>query len=418
MTNYLVAGLGFGDEGKGSIVDYLCSGHFPDRGRLVVRFNGGAQAAHNVVTGEGRHHTFAQFGSGTLQGARTHLSRFMLLNPLNMMREAAHLQELGIADPWGLVTADPGAMVITPYHVLACRQREENRSPGRHGSCGEGIWETVLLGLTHPSTTLRAGDLTDRGRTYGKLISIAAALSGKGGTPFSAPLPSEIAAEYQKLAALIAIRPDPEVLGPALKEGGVVFEGAQGILLDPHYGCDPYVTGTDTTFANAEALIHEAGGASAVRIGVTRTYMTRHGPGPFPTEDKALSIPEPHNRENPWQGPVRCGYLDVKALRYALRSCNGVDMIALTHMDTLVRHQGLARICLDYGPADGGGDFWADAGHANYSYCDVTLGGFPASLAYHAGCPVGILSYGPDAACKVSGPSGLATAAIKEEVAL
>src|SRR5262249_276861 len=113
----LVAGLGFGDEGKGSIVDFLVR---KTGARMVVRYNGGAQAAHNVIANDGgreRHHTFAQFGSGTLAGADTLLSRFVHVNPLSLFSEARHLSTLGIHDPLSRVHIERGAHVTTPFHV-------------------------------------------------------------------------------------------------------------------------------------------------------------------------------------------------------------------------------------------------------------------------------------------------------------
>src|SRR5262245_62300875 len=114
----LVAGLGYGDEGKGSIVDFLARQPRPGtRAGLVVRFNGGAQAAHNVVTEDGRHHTFAQFGSGTFTpGVRTHLSQHVLVDPLALVTEAEHLASLGVPDALDRLTVDREALVTTPYH--------------------------------------------------------------------------------------------------------------------------------------------------------------------------------------------------------------------------------------------------------------------------------------------------------------
>ena len=101
----IVADLGYGDAGKGTVVDWLCATRPV---HAVIRFNGGAQAAHNVVLPDGRHHTFAQFGSGTLRGVPTHLSRFVVVDPLALSAEAAHLVRLGVPDPFGLLTFDEG----------------------------------------------------------------------------------------------------------------------------------------------------------------------------------------------------------------------------------------------------------------------------------------------------------------------
>src|SRR5687768_225602 len=150
---FAVVGLGYGDEGKGTVVDYLTRKH---TAHTVVRFNGGAQAAHNVVTPDGKHHTFAQFGSGTLAGARTHLSRFMLVNPLDLFNEARHLESLGIADPLQLVTISPDALVTTPLHVAANLIRELQN---QHGSCGKGIGETQRTADDLGDAALRVSDL-------------------------------------------------------------------------------------------------------------------------------------------------------------------------------------------------------------------------------------------------------------------
>ncbi|TDB72357.1 adenylosuccinate synthetase, partial [Actinomadura sp. KC216] len=163
MEHVIVVDLGFGDAGKGTVVDHLCStrpaflgGRPPrppgERGvATVVRFNGGAQAAHNVVLDDGRHHTFAQFGSGTFTpGVRTHLSRFMLVDPLALAAEADHLRALGVADALDRLTADRDALLTTPYHRAANRARETARGAARHGSCGMGIGETVAYAQAHP----------------------------------------------------------------------------------------------------------------------------------------------------------------------------------------------------------------------------------------------------------------------------
>ncbi|NUP38314.1 MAG: adenylosuccinate synthetase, partial [Streptomyces sp.] len=144
-THTVVVDLGFGDAGKGATVDRLCRGGGVT---AVVRFNGGAQAAHNVVTPDGRHHTFAQFGSGTLHGVPTHLSRFTVVDPLALAAEADHLRGLGVPDPYGLLTVDREAPLATPYHAAANRLREQARGAARHGSCGMGVGEAARYALT------------------------------------------------------------------------------------------------------------------------------------------------------------------------------------------------------------------------------------------------------------------------------
>ena len=120
--------------------------------------------------------------------------------------------------------------------------------------------------------------------------------------------------------------------------GTIIFEGAQGILLDEWYGFHPYTTWSTTTFKNAEQLLAEQSYAAEVtRIGVMRAYATRHGPGPFVTEDAQLSLalPDAHNGHNLWQRQFRVGYLDLVATRYALDIAGSVDCLAVTHLDRL-----------------------------------------------------------------------------------
>jgi adenylosuccinate synthase len=363
MTGHLiVVDLGYGDAGKGTIVDWLVTRAARTEGSqvsTVVRFNGGAQAAHNVIRDDGRWHTFAQFGSGTFTpGTRTFLSRFMLVDPLAMTAEAANLARLGIPDPLGLVTIDADALLTTPYHRAANQAREAARGDGRHGSCGMGIGETARYALDHPEDAPRAGDMTSPRTMVRKLTQLCDRLAEelRDNPPASVdgtlPPPADLAAVYRAVAGRIQLAGDGH-LARLLREGPVVFEGAQGVLLDEWRGFHPYTTWSTTTFANAETLLAEAG-QTATRLGVTRTYQTRHGPGPFPTQDPALRLPEPHNGNGRWQGPFRVGHLDAVALRYAVAiaggvaGAGGVDAIALTHLDAARNHPAQLRICRAY----------------------------------------------------------------------
>src|SRR6266545_215189 len=171
---FLTVDLGFGDSGKGSIVDFLTRIH---AAHTVVRYNGGAQAAHRVVTDgpNPREHVFAQFGSGTLAGAATHLSRFMLLDPLAMVAEERHLQSLGVPDAFQRTTIDERALVITPFQRAANRLKELARGDGRHGSCGMGIGETMADYLRYGDRVVLAGDLASSDALRAKLAFVRAA---------------------------------------------------------------------------------------------------------------------------------------------------------------------------------------------------------------------------------------------------
>ena len=365
MTDHIiVVDLGYGDAGKGTIVDRLCRGGDGGDGgdggegrdvHTVVRFNGGAQAGHNVVAPDGRHHTFAQFGSGTLvPGVRTHLSRFMLVDPLALGTEAAHLAALGVPAPLAGLTVDRRALLTTPYHAAANRHRESARGNDRHGSCGMGVGETARYALDHPADAPTAADCTAPARLHATLTRLRDRLTADLGLPGPlGPPVDDCVSAFLAFAERVTLTDDTH-LARLLRTERVVFEGAQGVLLDEWHGFHPYTTWSTTTFANAETLLAEAGRpGTALRLGVLRSYTTRHGPGPMVTEDQQLSaaLPEPHNSHGRWQGGFRRGHFDAVAHRYALAVCGGADALALTHLDAPARHPQLS-ICESYLLAD------------------------------------------------------------------
>jgi adenylosuccinate synthase len=336
----IVVDLGYGDAGKGSIVDWLCR-QATRAGRsgtaTVVRFNGGAQAAHNVVTDDGRHHTFAQFGSGTfVPGVRTHLSRFMVVEPLALATEAEHLRTVGVPDALDRLSVSGDALVTTPFHRAANQARERARGAGRHGSCGVGVGETVRLALDDPAAALRVADLADPRQLRVILRAVRDALVDELGDDMLAGVPplDAIAETFGCFAGAVTVV-DDAALREHARRGPLVFEGAQGVLLDEWRGFHPYTTWSTTTFDNACTLADELGLGDVHRLGVTRAYQTRHGAGPFVTEDPSLDgvLPERHNGTGAWQGRFRVGHLDLVALRYAIEVCDGIDSLALTHLD-------------------------------------------------------------------------------------
>ncbi|SBW27118.1 adenylosuccinate synthetase [Protofrankia symbiont of Coriaria ruscifolia] len=339
----IVVDLGFGDAGKGTVVDHLCA-RASVRGRpvrAVIRFNGGAQAAHNVVTDDGRHHTFAQIGSGAFTaGTATHLSRHMLVDPLALAAEADHLEAAGVPGPLARLTVHRDALITTPYHVAANRIRERARVPARHGSCGMGIGETVAHALAHPDDSPRAGDCLAPTRLRRLLTVLRDRLTDELG-PLAAPAVDDCAAAFRAFSEAVDLVDDSYVR-MLLRGGPVVFEGAQGVLLDEWNGFHPYTTWSTATPANADKLLADAGMAGeALRLGVVRTYTTRHGAGPLVTEEAELTaaLPDVHNGTGPWQGAFRVGHFDAVAHRYAADVVGGVDAIALTHLDVAARHR-------------------------------------------------------------------------------
>lgn len=398
----LVQGLAFGDEGKGSIVDSLTLEH---SAHTVVRFNGGSQAGHNVVVAY-KHHTFAQFGSGTFAGADTHLSKFMLVNPGNLLREGARLLELGINDVWDRITVHGEALVTTPYHVYANRR---NPDTAQHGTCGMGIGETMRFANDWPDAALRVKHLADPGNTRERLAIIKEHLAIPDGLDAR-----KIMLEYHTFVDHVRIVGDGYLQDRFKRPGAIVFEGAQGALLDQDYGFHPHTTWSDCTFGNAAKLL-EGSGLAQTRIGVLRTYMTRHGTGPLPTHDTRLNHPEPHNNAAGYQGEFRQGHFDVPLAKYALNVLGPIDALAITHIDRVNAAEPF-RVCIAHSEAP---DLWkgprrpADLewqafltkalAESSPGYVSASLGepeDAAREIAAYLGVPIVVTSHGPTAADK------------------
>jgi adenylosuccinate synthase len=349
----LVVDLGFGDAGKGTVVDYLAR-----RGnvRWVVRFNGGAQAGHNVVAPDGRHHTFAQFGAASfVPGVRTFLSKHMVVHPTALLVEARHLREVGVSNVLERILVSRDALCITPFQQAANRLRELARGSSRHGTCGVGVGETVSDALADPAAAVRMSDLADANslrsklhrvqeRKRAELVDLVKSLRTNTDAARELEMLEEPSVIDGWIEACAPLREAGLVLPPqAMKsllreDGDVVFEGAQGVLLDEWRGFHPHTTWSTCTFDNAIELLREHSfDGRVVKLGVLRSYTTRHGQGPMPTEVPELlaSLPEPHNNAAGWQGVFRVGWADWVLSRYAIAACGGVDGLALTHLDRI-----------------------------------------------------------------------------------
>jgi len=245
---------------------------------------------------------------------------------------------------------------------------EISRGASRYGSCGKGIGQAMTDWNMFSKMTLLAGDMNDKTIMRQKLdfvwrLKLDLAEQLVDNQPDNKQLQEylekikqldyveQLIEEYYTFALSNVRIKNEHFLEELLNgKGCVVFEGAQGALLDTEYGFYPYVTKTKTTFENAEKLISQCGYSKQVkRIGVMRAYFTRHGAGPFVTEDKCLTeqIPDVHNGQNEWQGDFRIGWFDLVAAKYALKIIGGVDFIALTNFDRL-QGNGKMQVCRSY----------------------------------------------------------------------
>lgn len=345
-----VLGLGFGDCGKGLFTDHLVRVH---GAHTVVRFNGGAQAGHNVVLPDGRQHTFSQFGAATfVPGVATMLAFPVVVHPGALLVENAYLQRAGVHDALQRLSIDGRCRINTPFHQAAGRLREVRRGQGAHGSCGVGVGETVRHALAFPQQILHYGDLVHPGRALEILDATRLQLLREfddlsGGAAITQELAllrdAQLARHWlESIQPLLRAVPPASIeqVGLRLQRNGtVLFEGAQGVLLDEWRGFHPHTTWSTIHTDAVTAVARDAGLDGPVRqLGVLRSYLTRHGNGPLPTFDPALAaLAEPHNGDASWQGVFRRGQPDQLLLRYALEVVGRLDGLLLSHLDVFRR---------------------------------------------------------------------------------
>jgi adenylosuccinate synthase len=338
MKVYTIVDLGFGDAGKGTTIDFL-SRLTPST--LIVRYNGGPQAAHNVVTADGIHHTFAQFGSGTLvPSVRTYLSKYMWIEPLSLLNENEGLKRKGVNNALSRLIIDMDTPIITPFQKSANKIKETFR---KHGSCGMGMGEAVedslnglVLRVSDLSSPLKALDILrkiqEKKAEECKHINILQEET----QVLNDIEASEICYElYLHLFNQVDLVEDMKLFDC----DQLIFEGAGGVLLDENYGFHPHTMWTTTTTDNVRKLWK----GDTTTLGVIRTYSTRHGNGPF-VSNNTEKFPEKFNVTNRWQGEFRVGALDLVATKYALKATGGVDALVITHLD-----ESPDKVCDAYG---------------------------------------------------------------------
>lgn len=303
MKHIAVIGLGFGDEGKGRVVDWLCSQEpNPTEDVLVIRFSGGPQAAHRVVLPNGVEHIFSSFGSGSLRGVPTLLTEKVLVNPIAILNEYDILERKCETKP--KLYAVRECPIITPYDMAWNRQSKERNN----GTCGAGIFATVRreragchfwLEDLFSSEIVRKFKIEQVARFYHKLKML----------PKYTQSFLDACTEMIDRKILNCIYPPTRLI-----HGTRIYEGSQGLLLDQNYGFYPYVTPSNTGIQNLKYIAR----LREVYL-VTRAYQTRHGNGPMSpiVENKIKDDINEKNVENEYQGSFRKTILDLDLLKYA-----------------------------------------------------------------------------------------------------
>jgi adenylosuccinate synthase len=331
----VVVGAQWGDEGKGKIVDVLS-----ERFSVVARYAGGHNAGHTVIIG-GQKFVLQLIPCGVLRpDCRAVIGNGVVLDPMAFLKEVGRLRELGVDIDRQLFVSNR-AQVILPYHRMIELAAES--APGRQkiGTTSRGIGPAYEDKMARNG--LRVVDLLNRGllKTHienacREKNAIAHALFG------TEPLdPAQMYEEYAEAAE--KVRPfvvdSAALLNKALRDGeSVMFEGAQGTMLDIDHGTYPFVTSSSATAGGAVTGTGVGPTAIGTVIGVTKAYVTRVGEGPFPTEIHDASGETLRARGQEYGAvtgrPRRCGWLDLPLLRYS-NQINGTEWLVVTKLDVL-----------------------------------------------------------------------------------
>lgn len=328
METHVVIGAGYGDEGKGLFTNY-----FSDSKTLNIRFNGGAQAGHTVEK-NGHRHVFHHFGSGTFSGAHTFLDKHFVVSPELFIYEYASIKA-----NVHQVYVHPDCLVTTPYDVLLNKFLENSRGGKRHGSCGVGFGETIERSQ-NPEFKLTFKDLSDSAKVKSTLEKIRDNYIGIRLEAFSATVndliisllttekdlfqkfPETFLLPVQRMLAIIDLC-EPYSQDFYKNYRKIVFEGAQGLMLDQDYGEFPHVTRSNTGLKNVVETLKEFGIKENIHIHyITRIYKTRHGAGPLKKECSSLpyiDFSDMTNSPNPYQGSIRLAPIDTEELSNAIK---------------------------------------------------------------------------------------------------
>ncbi|HUN49628.1 MAG TPA: adenylosuccinate synthase [Candidatus Sulfotelmatobacter sp.] len=346
MTNVAVVGAQWGDEGKGKIVDWLS-----ERADVVVRFQGGHNAGHTLVIG-GVTYKLSLLPSGVVRGKLSVIGNGVVVDPWALLEEIDKLAALGVrVTPETLKIAD-NATLILPLHRDLDALREDTNSLIQIGTTRRGIGPAYEDKVGRRA--IRLCDLTDRAAVEAKVDTLL-----HHHNALRAGLGRELVDRAALIDELMAIA--PKILPYCdtvwlrlddLRRAGkrILFEGAQGAMLDVDHGTYPFVTSSNTNAAQAAIGSGLGKGALGFVLGITKAYTTRVGAGPFPTElddEIGRGLGERGKEFGVNTGRKRrCGWFDAVMVRQAVK-VNGITGIALTKLDILDGLEEL-KVCIGY----------------------------------------------------------------------
>ena len=416
MTNVAVIGAQWGDEGKGKVVDWLA-----ERADVVVRFQGGHNAGHTLQVAN-ETYKLSLLPSGVVRGTLSIIGNGVVVDPWALLEEMDRLRGQGVAVSPETLRLAESATLILPFYGRVDRLREKRRGKGAIGTTGRGIG--VAYEDKAGRRAIRVADLYDDAGLREKIGHLLehhnALLRGWGAEEIA---PDELIAGLEEVRGPLAPYVDCvwERLDGLRRSGKrLLFEGAQGILLDVDHGTYPFVTSSNTVAAAAAVGSGMGPGAVGYVLGIAKAYTTRVGGGPFPTEledDVGARLAERGREFGTVTGrPRRCGWFDAAAVRQAVR-LSGMDGIALTKLDVLDGLESL-EVCTGYriggrmlsrlpaSQADQAAvepvyeqlEGWSEstAGATGWAQLPATAVKYVRRIEELIGCPVAMLSTGPD----------------------
>lgn len=368
MSAFIVLGAQWGDEGKGKMTDYLA-----EEANVVVRYQGGNNAGHTVEVGE-KQYKLHLIPSGILHDEKLNvIGNGVVVDPKAFFTEIDYLKEEGVkVTPEKLIVSDR-AHVIMPYHKVLDKLKEKARGKNDIGTTGKGIGPCYTDKFERCG--IRVCDLIDK-EVFKEKLKDNIEMKNKyivnvlGGEPLSF---EEIYEEYSKYGEKLkhfVKDTSVRVYNEIKEDKTVLFEGAQGMLLDIDYGTYPYVTSSNTTAGGVANGVGIGPNMITNAVGIAKAYTTRVGKGPFPTEledETGEWIREKGHEYGVTTGRSRrCGCLDIVILKTSVR-VSGLTSLAVTKIDTLA---GLEKVKMCVG----------------YKFNDEIIDYFPASLEDLAKC--------------------------------
>lgn len=350
--NVVILGTQWGDEGKGKVVDLLT-----EDVAAVVRFQGGHNAGHTLVI-DGKKTVLHLIPSGILRdGVQCIIGNGVVLSPAALLKEVEELQEQGVPAAERLKIS-PACPLILPYHIAMDQAREVAKGDKKIGTTGRGIGPAYEDKVARRA--IRVADILDKERFAEKLKEVLAFYNFMLENFYKVEPVSfdEVYEEGLKMAEFL--RPmvtDTISLLHDLRKAGanIMFEGAQGSLLDVDHGTYPYVTSSNTTAGGAPSGTGFGPLYLDYVLGITKAYTTRVGEGPFPTElncENGQRLGERGHEFGATTGRQRrCGWFDAMVLRHAVQ-INSISGICLTKLDVLDGFETI-QVCVGYQDADG-----------------------------------------------------------------